>query len=83
MNILNTFTPTNFRLKILDRELVRKYRGPKMSEFFNSIVNFTIYKKQKILKILENKNPKLQSFDHLKQGKQTPVWIFLKFKICL
>ena len=55
-----------------------------MSGNFNSVVNFIIYKKLKILKILEDKNPKLQSFDHPIQGKQTPVWIFfLRFKICL
>ena len=53
-----------------------------MSENFNSVVNFIIYKKLKILKMLENKNPKVQSFDHPKQGKQTPVWISLKFQIC-
>ena len=44
-----------------------------MSENFNNVVNFIIYKKLKILKTLGNKNPKLQSFDHPKQGKQTPV----------
>ena len=74
----NTFTPTNFRLKISDTGLVQKYQCPKMSENFNSVVNFIIYKKLKNLKILENKNTKLQSFDHSKQGKQTPVWIFFK-----
>ena len=47
-----------------------------MSENFNSVVNFTIYKKLKILNILENKNPKLQSFNHSKQGKQRPAWTF-------
>ena len=49
-----------------------------MSENVNSVVNFIIYKKLKNLKILENKNTKLQSFDYSKQGKQTPVWIFFK-----
>ena len=44
-----------------------------MSENFNTIVNFTIYKKLEILKIVVNKNSKLQNFDHPKQGKQTPV----------
>ena len=41
-------------------------------------MNFIIYKKLKILKILEKKNPKFQSFDHPKQGKQTPAWIFFE-----
>ena len=46
-------------------------------------MNFIIYKILKILANLKKKNLKFQSFDHPKQGKQTPAWIFLKFKICL
>ena len=42
-----TFTGTNFRLKILVPGLVRKYQCPKVSENFNSIVNFSIYRKLK------------------------------------
>ena len=49
-----------------------------MPEHFNTIVNFIICKKLTILKILENKNAKLQSFDHPKHGKQTPIWIFFE-----
>ena len=40
-------------------------------------MNVIIYKKLKIRKSLEKKNPKFQSFDHPKQGKQTPVYFVL------
>ena len=47
LKILKTFTGTNFRLKSLVAGLVRKYQCPKVSENFNSIVNFSIYRKLK------------------------------------
>ena len=54
-----------------------------MSEHFNTVVNFIICKNLTILKIAENKNPTFESFNHPKPGKQTPIWISLKFKIYL
>ena len=76
LKILNTSQPKNFRQKISDTGFVRKYQCPKISEHFNTVVNFTICKKLKILKVSENKNAKLQSFDHRKHEKQAPVWFF-------
>ena len=54
-----------------------------MSENFNRVDNFNIYKKLKILKISENKNPKLQSLTIQNKENKHLFGFFLKFKICL